>query len=156
MLFVSSYKLLLFSRYLNFRLNFLVIQKKLLDQKDKVNLKIYDLTTNNWLTNIYITHITQYFRKEKQPDNDIWSVNRIQQKQYFSSEIKQKIWLGDQFQISVLSFKKAIYQVKASGLGLSFNILSFFMTTGMKFAKDLPKAAQHREAKLLIKDLKND
>ena len=46
------------SRYLNFCLDFLVIQKKRLDQKDKVNFKFYDVTT--WLSNNYNTHFAQY------------------------------------------------------------------------------------------------
>ena len=37
-----------FSRYLNFCLDFLVIQKTPLDQKDKINLEIRDVTA--WLT----------------------------------------------------------------------------------------------------------
>ena len=37
------------------------MQKKKLDWKDQVNLKIYDVTT--WLTNNYNTHIAQYLEK---------------------------------------------------------------------------------------------
>ena len=36
----------------------LVMQKKPLDKKDKINFKIYDITT--WLTNSCNTHIAQY------------------------------------------------------------------------------------------------
>ena len=50
---------------------------KWLNQKGKVNFKIYDVTT--WLTNNCNTHIAQYLMKEKQPDNQIWSTNRIAQ-----------------------------------------------------------------------------
>ena len=46
---------------LSFYLEFLVIQKKLLDQKDKVNFEIYNVTT--WLTNNYNTHIALYLTK---------------------------------------------------------------------------------------------
>ena len=35
--------------------------KKRLDEKDEVNIKIYDVTT--WLTNNCNTHIAQYFKK---------------------------------------------------------------------------------------------
>ena len=49
--------------------------EKWLDQKDKVNFKIYDITT--WETNNCNTHITQYLKKEKQSDNEIESANRI-------------------------------------------------------------------------------
>ena len=43
--------------------------------KDKVYFKIYDVKT--WLTGNYDTHIAQYLMKKRQPDHDIWSVNRI-------------------------------------------------------------------------------
>ena len=49
------------SRFLTFCLYFLGMQKKRLDQKDKVNFKIYDVTT--WLTKNYNTHIAQYLTK---------------------------------------------------------------------------------------------
>ena len=42
-------------------------RKKLLDKKDKVNLKIYDIT--NWLANNYNTRIVKHFTKKMQPDN---------------------------------------------------------------------------------------
>ena len=47
--------LFLFSRYLSSLLDFLVMQEKRLDQKDKVNFKMYDVTT--WLRNNCNTHI---------------------------------------------------------------------------------------------------
>ena len=50
-------KLFSFSRYLNFCLDFLGMQKKRLDQKDKVDFEIYDVTA--WLTKDYKTHISQ-------------------------------------------------------------------------------------------------
>ena len=45
--------------------------------KDKVNFKIFDVTT--WSTNNYNIHIVQYLTKQRQPDIEIWSANRIQQ-----------------------------------------------------------------------------
>ena len=45
------------------------------DKKDKVNFKFYDVTA--WLPNDCNTHITQYLEKEKQSDNEFWSVNRM-------------------------------------------------------------------------------
>ena len=45
--------------------------EKRLGQKYKVNFKIHDVKT--WLTNNYNPYLT----KQKQPDNEIWSVNRI-------------------------------------------------------------------------------
>ena len=55
MLFISPQKLFSVSVYLSFCHDFLVMLKKRLDKNDKVNFKIYDVTT--WLTNncnIYI------------------------------------------------------------------------------------------------------
>ena len=63
MLFISPQKLFSFSRYLKFLswifgLNWVAEQ---LDEKDKVNLKFYDVTS--WLINICNTHIDQYLKK---------------------------------------------------------------------------------------------
>ena len=49
MLFISPQNLISFSRYLSFLSRLFGHVKKRLDQKDKVNFKIYDVTT--WLTN---------------------------------------------------------------------------------------------------------
>ena len=46
-----------------------------LDEKDKVNFKFYDVTA--CLTNDCNTHITQYLKKYRQSDNEIWLVNRM-------------------------------------------------------------------------------
>ena len=43
--FCFTFKAFLFSRYLNFYLDFLAMYKKRLVYKDKVNFKIYDVTT---------------------------------------------------------------------------------------------------------------
>ena len=72
---ISSSKLFLFSRYLNFCLEFLVMKKNGLIRKDKVILKIYDIAT--WLKNNQNTHTAQYLTKERQPNDKIWPVNRI-------------------------------------------------------------------------------
>ena len=48
---------------------------KQLDKKDKVNFKFYDVTA--WLTNNRNTHIAQHFEKQRQSDNEIWSVNKM-------------------------------------------------------------------------------
>ena len=41
----------------------------------KVNFKIHDVTT--WLTVNCNTHIAQYLMKQRQLDNETWSINRI-------------------------------------------------------------------------------
>ena len=46
-----------------------------LNEKDTVNFKFYDVTA--WLTSNRNVHIAQYFKNERQPDNEIWSVNRM-------------------------------------------------------------------------------
>ena len=53
---------------------------------DEANFKIHHATT--WLTNNYNTYVTQYLTKWRQPDNEIWSVNRTR---YFSSRMTQTI-----------------------------------------------------------------
>ena len=68
MLFILSEKLFSLSRlsrYLNFYL----------DQRDKVNFKIYDVTT--WLTNNDNTYLAEYLTKQRQSDIEIWSGSRI-------------------------------------------------------------------------------
>ena len=62
MLSISSQKLFSFSRYLTCCLDFFVRVAKRLDQKEKVNFKIYDVTVR--LTNNCNTHIAQYLEKK--------------------------------------------------------------------------------------------
>ena len=49
--------------------------EKRFDEKVKVNFKIYDVTT--YFTNNCNMHIDRYLKNQRQPDNEIWSVNRI-------------------------------------------------------------------------------
>ena len=48
--------------------------EKQLDQKDKVNFKIYNATT--WVTENCNTYVNQYLKKERQSGNDIWLVKK--------------------------------------------------------------------------------
>ena len=48
---------------------------------NKVNFEIYDVTA--WLARNYNTHIAQYLTNKRQPDIEIWSVNRASQDNYF-------------------------------------------------------------------------
>ena len=57
----SLKKLFPYSRYLNFCLNFFGHAEKQLDEKDKVNFKIYDVTI--WEAENRKTHIPQYLKK---------------------------------------------------------------------------------------------
>ena len=56
--FVSPLNLFSFSRYLSLCHDFLFMQKKLLDWKDKFNFKSHDVTT--WLTNNYNINISKH------------------------------------------------------------------------------------------------
>ena len=49
--------------------------------KDKVNYKIYDITT--WKRNNRNTHTTQYLKKLRQTGNETWLVNIIHHQKYF-------------------------------------------------------------------------
>ena len=52
------------------------VAKQLDKKEDKVNnFKCYDVTA--WLSNNCNTHIAQYLEKQRQSDNEIWSVNRM-------------------------------------------------------------------------------
>ena len=75
-------------------LNFLVIYKKRLNQKTKVNFEIYDITT--WLTNQCNTRIAQYLIKKRQLENEIWSVNI---RRPFSKKSKLNIFLDHQSKV---------------------------------------------------------
>ena len=56
-------------REIYFCLEFLVMQKRRLDYKNKNKFKIYGVTT--WETNNCNTHIVQYLEKQRQSDNGI-------------------------------------------------------------------------------------
>ena len=46
-----------------------------LETKVNLNSQFYDVT--DWTTISYNAHIPQYFKKQKQPDNEFFSHNRI-------------------------------------------------------------------------------
>ena len=84
MLFISPQKLFSFSRYLNFCLEYILVMQKnnfVKDKKDQNNFKIYDVTA--WEANNCNTHIALYLKKQRQSDNEIWSVNTIQHENIF-------------------------------------------------------------------------
>ena len=58
MFFYFILKALFVLKYLSFCLEFLIMYKKWLDEKPKVNFKIYDVKT--WQINNYNTHVAQY------------------------------------------------------------------------------------------------
>ena len=43
----------------------------------------------------YNTHISEYLTNYRQPNNEIWSINRIEQKKYFTSKTMEKMRQGD-------------------------------------------------------------
>ena len=54
----------------------------------------------------------------RQPDNEIWSVNRTYQEKYFSLKIIAENEAEKLVPEGFLFFKKALYQVRESGLQL--------------------------------------
>ena len=60
-----------------------------LDWRDKVNFKVYDLTT--WLTNNCYKHIDQHLRKLRQSGNEIWSFKKICFEKHFSFKVIHKM-----------------------------------------------------------------
>ena len=117
MLFISSQKLFSFSRYLSFCHDFWSFWKNGLIRKI-LNFKIHDVTT--WLTNNCNTYIAQYLTKLRQPDNETFAINRINERNIFLYTLEGRLV---QYQTS-LFFKKAYHEVKANCLQLSFNIIS--------------------------------
>ena len=57
--------------------------------------------------------LSQYFLKLRQPDNEIWSSNRMQQEKCFSSKIIQKIKQRRVVPDLFLLLETASYEVKA-------------------------------------------
>ena len=63
---------------------------KQLDKKAKINFKIWD--TTNWEKNNYNTDSARYLKKVKrESDDEIWSVNRMKHKKYFSWKVMHKM-----------------------------------------------------------------
>ena len=73
------------------------MKKKQLDEKEKVNSKIY---VTAWLINNYNTRTAQYPTKLKQPDNEIWN------EECFPSKVMQKMRQWDYFKASFFFLKK--------------------------------------------------
>ena len=62
-------------RYLSLYPDFCGHVVKMSDKKAEINFKIYDV--KDWIATNYNIHIAQYRKKLRQPDNEIWSVNKI-------------------------------------------------------------------------------
>ena len=125
MLFILSSKLFWFSRYLSFCHDFLVMQEKPLDQKDKVNCKIHDVTI--WLTNNFNTYFAQYLKKQSQPDNQTRSINGIQQQEHFSPKNIRKMKQRDQFKtsfyfLSLISGKRKWFAAQFQYVSIALNL----------------------------------
>ena len=78
--------------------------EKRLDNKDKINFEIYDVT--DWTKNNCNTQIAQYLTKERHSGNEIHAKIR---KNHAENETGRRVL------DLVLFFKKALYKVKASG-----------------------------------------
>ena len=68
--------------YLNLCSDFFGHAGKLLDEKAKVNFKIFDITS--WETNNYNIHNAEYLKTQRESENEIWSVKRIQDEKHFA------------------------------------------------------------------------
>ena len=91
MRFIYFQKLFLFSRCLNFCVDFLAMQEKRLHQKDKINFKTYDVTSQ--LNQVRYQNMTrQIFFFKNHAENETGRV-----------------------------YKKALHEVKVSDLQLNFN-----------------------------------
>ena len=66
------------------------------------------------------THITQYLKKHRQSDNEIWSVNKIQREKHFKNHAENETGRPVP---NILFFKRDLLKkVTASGQYLSYNI----------------------------------
>ena len=70
--FYFTLKILFVLKIFKFLPWFFSHEEKRVDQKDKVNSKIYNIST--WETINWDIHITQYLKKYRQSDDRIWSV----------------------------------------------------------------------------------
>ena len=120
--FISCLKLFLLSIYIKFCLDFLVIQKKQLDQKDKVNSKVYNITT--WFTNNYNTLLSNISQSKGSQPMKFGQLIEYKKKNIFFKNYAENE--GKKTNYRPLFFtkkkKKALHSVKASCLQLSFNI----------------------------------
>ena len=110
-------------KFLSWHLNFwfvLVMQRKRLDEKDKVSFKIYGVTT--CLTNNYKKHILPNISRSK--GNQITNFGQVieyNERNIFLEKLHRK-WAGRKVPGLFLFYEKALYVVKTSGLQLSFYI----------------------------------
>ena len=68
-----------------------------------------------YITNNYNKYTTQYLKKKRYSENEIWSVKKIQHEKCFSSKNHAEIEAGRLVPNFVLFFKKVLYEVKENG-----------------------------------------
>ena len=101
-------------------LNFLLMQKKQSDQIDKLDFKIYEVTT--WFKNNYSTHCPISYGVKATRQLILVSYQNITREIFFLKnfvENEARRLVQDLFLFS----KENLYKVKASGFQLTFNIL---------------------------------
>ena len=80
--------------------------RKRLDQKAKVNFKIYDVTS--CIINNYNTHIARCLKKQRQSDNEILSVKTISLEIFFlknhAQNVMERLVPNRQFEVSYSLF----------------------------------------------------
>ena len=84
--FISSQKLFFFLRYLHFCRDVFGYVEKSLDEKAKVNFKIYGVT--NWSKNYYNDHIARYLKNSKQSDKNVGQL--IEHDVYYFKNLEEK------------------------------------------------------------------
>ena len=91
------------------------------------------MTSQDWQTNNYNTHIAQYLKKQSQLDNEIWSVNRIYQK-YFSWKNHTQNMAGKLVEVyqNILKWKRqtralTLYKVFSKNKEEVWNLSSFLI-----------------------------
>ena len=89
-------KFFLFSRYLYFCIDFLVMQKTGFNGKIKL---ILEFIWYQELVNKQYTYTGQYLKKRSQSSNKIWSVERIKHEKHFSWKIINRMRWGNYTQI---------------------------------------------------------
>ena len=127
-------------------LAFLLMQKKRLDQKRKINFKIYNGT--DCLTNNYSLHVAQYLTKGNQKMK-LGQLIEYDKKSIFLQESCRK-QAGRLAPGLFLFFKKDLDEVKANAVQLSFNAIQQPSTwhaikiNWKNFRKSTQKQAQFR------------
>ena len=121
---ILSQDIIILLYYITYSIDFLVIQKKRLYQKDKVNLKIHDVTTGDIKIRI-LPNISRSRGNQKMKFDQVIEYNT---RKIFLQKSYRKRGRETSSRPLFAFFKKALNQVKESDLQLSLNIIRQFTT----------------------------